>query len=95
MARHAQITQNNKFAISLQYLKKDVNDETDGNWTRTQNHLVLKRTLTHLPKQASLAKWIHSQTRRWHDKNIQSDETDVLHADKHKGVLQIHTMILM
>ena len=23
MARHAQITQNNKFAISLQYLKKD------------------------------------------------------------------------
>ena len=29
MARHAQITQNKKFAISLQYLKKDVNDEVD------------------------------------------------------------------
>ena len=27
MARHAQITQNNKFAISLQYLKKEVSDE--------------------------------------------------------------------
>ena len=34
------------------------------NWTRTQNHLVLKRTLNHLV-------WIHSETRTWHDKNIQ------------------------
>ena len=29
MARHAQITQNNKFAISLQYRKKNVSDEVD------------------------------------------------------------------
>ena len=29
MGRHAQITQNNKFAISLQYLKKHVSDEND------------------------------------------------------------------
>ena len=29
MARHAQITQNNKFAISLQYLKKELSDEVD------------------------------------------------------------------
>ena len=29
VARHAQITQNKKFAISLQYLKKVVNDEVD------------------------------------------------------------------
>ena len=29
MARHAQITQNNKFAISLQYLKKKLSDEVD------------------------------------------------------------------
>ena len=27
VVRHAQITQNNKFAISLQYLKKEVSDE--------------------------------------------------------------------
>ena len=27
MARHAQITQNNKFTISLQYLKREVSDE--------------------------------------------------------------------
>ena len=29
MARHAQITQNNKFAISLQCLKKEVSDKVD------------------------------------------------------------------
>ena len=29
MARHAQITQSKKFAISLHYLKKEVNDEVD------------------------------------------------------------------
>ena len=29
VARHAQITQNKKFAISLQYLRKEVSDEVD------------------------------------------------------------------
>ena len=29
MARHAQITQNNKFAISLQYHKKELSNEVD------------------------------------------------------------------
>ena len=48
VTKHAQSTQNNKFSISLQYLKKNV-----------------------------------------------SDENDFLHADKHKGLLQIDTMILM
>ena len=47
-SKHAQSTQNDKFAISLQYLMKDV-----------------------------------------------SDEVDFLHSDKHKGLLQIDTMILM
>ena len=45
---HSQSTQSNKFAIYLQYLKKDV-----------------------------------------------CDEVDFLHADKHKGLLQIDTVILM
>ena len=48
MARQTQITQNNKFAVSLQYLTKDV-----------------------------------------------SDEVAFLHAEKHKGLLKIDTMILM
>ena len=29
VAKHAQIAQNNKFAISLQHIKKDVSDEID------------------------------------------------------------------
>ena len=29
MASHAEITQNGKFAISLQYLQKEVSDEVD------------------------------------------------------------------
>ena len=29
LARHAQSTQNNKFAISLQYLKENVNNKVD------------------------------------------------------------------
>ena len=29
VARHAQSTQSNKFVISLQYLKENVNDEVD------------------------------------------------------------------
>ena len=29
VARHAQITQNNNFAISLQHVKKEVSDEVD------------------------------------------------------------------
>ena len=29
VARHAQSTQNNKFAISLQYLKENIKDELD------------------------------------------------------------------
>ena len=29
MAKHAQIIQNNKFSISVQYFKKEVSDEVD------------------------------------------------------------------
>ena len=36
MTRHTQITQNSKFAISLQYLKKEVSDEID--FLRTDKH---------------------------------------------------------
>ena len=90
-----------------------IDTKYDCNWSRAQNHLVLKRTLNNLAKLASLAKWlnvclrtkwfwvraqlqslklqishllqarsslifrllqswIHSETRTWHDKNIQT-----------------------
>ena len=50
--------------LNVRTKKKKINC----NWTRTQNHLVLKRTLNHLAKYRV---WIHSETRTWHDKNIQ------------------------
>ena len=40
---------------------------SDCNWTPTQNHLVRIKTLNHLAKLIR----IHSETRTWHDKNIQ------------------------
>ena len=32
--------------------------DSDCNWTRTHNHLLHKRTLNHLAKLVSLAKWL-------------------------------------
>ena len=38
----------------------------DCNWTRTRNHFVLKRTLNHLAKLVSLAKWLSVRLRtKW------------------------------
>ena len=39
VVRHVQITQNNKFDISLQYLKKELSDEVDF-WTQISTKLV-------------------------------------------------------
>ena len=44
MARYAQITQNNKFAVSLQYLKKEVCDEVD--FLHTDKHECFLQTDT-------------------------------------------------
>ena len=41
VARHAQITQNNKFAISLQYLKKEVSDEVNFFACLLQIHTII------------------------------------------------------
>ena len=38
VARHAQITQNNKFAIFLQYLKKEVSDEEAIDFLHADKH---------------------------------------------------------
>ena len=42
---------------------------SDSNEIQTHNHLVCKRTLNHLAKPFRV--WIHSETRMWHDNNIQ------------------------
>ena len=39
---------------------------SDCNWTQTHNHFVCKRTLNHLTKLASLAKWLSVRLRtKW------------------------------
>ena len=40
VTRHAQITENKKFAISLQYRKKEVNDEVDFLYTGKHENLL-------------------------------------------------------
>ena len=50
MARPAQITQNNKFAKSLQYLKKEVGDEVD---FLCNDHHSFTVSLQHLKEELS------------------------------------------
>ena len=57
MAWHAQITQNNKFAIFLQYFKKELSDEVD--FLHADKHLSFPQIDTMalmgmVPKKASL-----------------------------------------
>ena len=69
------------FFIEILHFKESCN-LSDWNWAWTHNHLVRKRTLNHLGKLACFkqgAPWhsgnyrvgIRSETRMWHDKNIQ------------------------
>ena len=47
-------TLSKNFFATFVHVKQQIS-LSDCNWTRTQNHLVRKRTLNHLPK---LAKWL-------------------------------------
>ena len=62
-------------------LEKPFNILSDYNWARTHNHLVCKRTLERfrtcfeqgVPWHSdNYRMWIHSESRTWHNKNIQS-----------------------
>ena len=46
--------------------RREIGILSDCNWTRTQQHLVRKLTLSHLAKQACLAKWLSVRLRaKW------------------------------
>ena len=65
---------------------------SDSNWTRTQNHLVLKRTLNHL------AKWLSVLLRtKWFCVRVQLQSLRFIHSHlfihSHKGGLTIGIMI--
>ena len=91
MARHVQITQNNKFAISLQYLKKKVDDEVDflcankhGSFLQIDT-IIFDGMVKHFQnsqnsKFATSLQYLKKEVR---------DEVDFLHADKHQSSLQV------
>ena len=94
-ARHTEITQNIKFAISSQYLKKEVNDGVD--FLHPYKHksflqidtLTLMEMVKHSPisqngKFAMSLQYLRKEVR---------DEVDFWYIDKHQIFLQDHTII--
>ena len=91
MARHAQITQNNKFAISLQYLKKELSDEVgflhaDKHESLLQiDSMILKGMVKH-SQSSQNSKFAMSL--QYLKKEVK-DEIDFLHAEKHRSFLKV------
>ena len=86
MARHAQITQNNKFATSLKYLKKEVSSEVNVLPADKHGSLLQIDTMTLM---GLLKHSQSSQNRKFamplqYLKNEVRDEVGFLHADKHQ-----------
>ena len=91
MAWHAQITQNNKVAIFLQYLKKELSDEVD--FLHADKHLSFPQIDTMAlmgmvkPSQSSKkSKFVVS----FNISKNKVDKFDFLHAGKHQSFLQVH-----
>ena len=88
---HVQITQNNKFAISLQYLKKEASDVID--FLQADKHENLLQTDTMILM--GMIKHFQSSQKRKFAVSLQcytkvvSDEVDFLHVDKHQSFIQV------
>ena len=90
VARHTQNTQNNKFAVSLQYVKKDVSDEDDS--LHADNH----ESLLQIDTMILLEIVRHSQNSQnskfsifWqYLKKEVRNEVDFLHAGKRQSFLE-------
>ena len=92
MARHAQITQNNKFVISLQYfIKKELSDEVDFlHADKYENFLQISTMIFDGDSQA----FSSSQNSKFaislqYLKKEVRDEVDFLNADKDQSFLQV------
>ena len=82
VARHAQITQNKKFAISLQYLKKEVNDKVD------LLHAGKHENLLQIDTMILMEMVKHFQSSQ-NSKFAISRKVDFLHTDKHQSGLEV------
>ena len=91
VVRHAQITQNKKFAISLQYPKRGVNDEVDVLHADKHESLlqidtmILMKMVKHFQssQNSKLAMSVQYFKKKFRD------EVDFLHADKYQSRLQV------
>ena len=89
--RHAKVTQNSKFAISLQYLQKKLSDEVD--FLHTDKHesllqidrIILERMVKH---SQSFQNAKFAMSLQYLKKEIK-DEVDFLHASKHQSFLKV------
>ena len=91
VARHAQITQNRKFAISLQYLKREVNDEVDFLHAGKHENLLQIDTMILMDMVKHFQSFPNSKFTMsvQYLKKEDSDDVDFLHADKYQSGLQV------
>ena len=91
VARRAQITQNKKFAISQQYIKKEVNGEVDFLLAEKHENLLQIDTviLTGMVKHFQTFQNSKFAMSLQCVKKEVRDEVDFLHADKRQGDLQV------
>ena len=96
VVRYAQVTQNNKLAISLQYLKKEVSDEIDFFVVQINMKACYKSiqwiwqgwsSIPKVNKKASLQCLCNMSKKKL-------DEVNFLHADIHQSFLQVDIIII-
>ena len=91
VARHAQFTQNNKFAISLQYIKKEVSDgvnflHADKHESLIQIDTMILMGMAKHPQSSQNSQF--AMPSQFHKKEVR-DEVDCLHTDKHRNFLEV------
>ena len=82
IARHAQITQNKKVAISVQYRKKEVNDEVN---LLKVDTIILMGMVKHFQSSQNST---FAMSLQYLQKKVR-DQVDFLHADQHQSGLQV------
>ena len=93
MARHAQTTQNNKFAISLQYLKKVMSDEVDFMHADQHESFLQIDTIVFDGDGQAFPEFLKQQVCNVftisQKRYFIRVEVDFFHADKHQSFLQV------
>ena len=92
MVRYAQISQNDKFAISLQYRKKELSDEVDFLYADKYESLLQIDTmiLIMMVKHSQSSQNSKFAMSLQYLKKEVKDEVDFLHADKHQSFLKVY-----